>query len=112
MSELPEKEAEIFMNEYGIKESALNSIIREAYDLLGLQSFLTCGDTECRAWTIRKGSTAQEAAGEIHTDFYNNSFVLKLLAMMIYFCRNVRKGKEQGTWRLEGKNMLSRMEIF
>ncbi|MCZ7615774.1 MAG: DUF933 domain-containing protein [Ignavibacteriaceae bacterium] len=54
MSELSEKEAADFMNEYGIKESALNSIIREAYDLLGLQSFFTCGEQECRAWTIKK----------------------------------------------------------
>ena len=57
------------MGEYGIKESALDTLIREAYAILGLQSFFTVGEDECRAWTIRKGMTAQEAAGVIHSDF-------------------------------------------
>src|SRR4030042_3131163 len=70
MSELSDAEAGIFMGEYGITESALSTLIREAYALLGLQSFLTVGEDECRAWTIRKGMTAQDAAGVIHSDFY------------------------------------------
>lgn len=107
MSELSEKEAEIFMNEYGIKESALNSIIREAYDLLGLQSFFTCGDTECRAWTIKKGSTAQEAAGEIHTDFYNKFIRAEVVGYDDFITAgSFAKAKEQGTWRLEGKEYI------
>ena len=71
MSQLPEQDAAEFMNEYGINESALDSIIRESYDLLGLQSFFTVGEDECRAWTIKIGMNAQEAAGVIHSDFYN-----------------------------------------
>jgi hypothetical protein len=107
MSELSDKEAEIFMKEYGIKESALNSIIREAYDLLGLQSFFTCGDTECRAWTIRKGSTAQEAAGEIHTDFYNKFIRAEVVGYDDFISAgSFAKAKEQGTWRLEGKEYI------
>ena len=107
MSELPEKEAQIFMAEYGIKESALNSIIREAYDLLGLQSFFTCGDTECRAWTIKKGSTAQEAAGEIHTDFYNKFIRAETVGYDDFITAGTFvKAKEQGTWRLEGKEYI------
>ncbi len=107
MSELPEKEAQIFMNEYGIKESALNSIIREAYNLLGLQSFFTCGDTECRAWTIKKGSTAQEAAGEIHTDFYNKFIRAETVGYDDFITAGAfAKAKEQGTWRLEGKEYI------
>jgi GTP-binding protein YchF len=104
MSELSEKEAGVFMAEYGIKESALNSIIREAYDLLGVQSFFTAGEDECRAWTIRKGSNAQEAAGTIHTDFFKKF----IRAEVVYYddfvaAGSFAKAKEQGTWRLEGK---------
>jgi ribosome-binding ATPase len=107
MSELSEKEAEIFMNEYGIKESALNNIIRESYDLLGLQSFFTCGETECRAWTIKQGSTAQEAAGEIHTDFYNKFIRAEVVGYEDFInAGSYVKAKEQGTWRLEGKEYI------
>jgi len=107
LSELSDKEAQIFMNEYGIKESALNSIIREAYDLLGLQSFFTCGEQECRAWTIKKESTAQEAAGEIHTDFYNKFIRAEVVGYEDFiFAGTFAKAKEQGTWRLEGKEYI------
>ena len=107
LSELSENEAEIFMNEYGIKESALNSIIREAYDLLGLQSFFTCGEQECRAWTIKKGSTAQEAAGEIHTDFYNKFIRAETVGYDDFISAGTfAKAKENGTWRLEGKEYV------
>ncbi|MBI3194107.1 MAG: redox-regulated ATPase YchF, partial [Ignavibacteriae bacterium] len=71
MSELSDEDAAAFMNDYGVTESALHSLIRESYDLLGLQSFFTIGEDECRAWTIKKGMTAQEAAGVIHSDFFN-----------------------------------------
>ena len=107
MSELSEKEAEVFMKEYGIKESALNSIIREAYDLLGLQSFFTCGEQECRAWTIKKGATAQEAAGEIHSDFYNKFIRSETVGYDDFISAGTfAKAKEQGTWRLEGKEYI------
>ena len=107
MSELSEKETSVFMQEYGIKESALNSIIREAYDLLGLQSFLTCGDTECRAWTIKKGSNAQEAAGEIHTDFFKKFIRAEVVGYDDFILAgSFVKAKEQGTWRLEGKEYI------
>ena len=107
MSELSDKEAEIFMNEYGIKQSALNSIIREAYDLLGLQSFFTCGEQECRAWTIKKGYNAQEAAGEIHTDFYNKFIRAEVVGYEDFISAGTfAKAKEQGTWRLEGKEYV------
>jgi hypothetical protein len=107
LSELSDKEAEVFMNEYGIKESALNSIIREAYDLLGLQSFFTCGEQECRAWTIKKGSTAQEAAGEIHTDFYNKFIRAETVGYDDFIAAgSFAKAKDQGTWRLEGKEYI------
>ena len=107
LSELSDKEAQIFMSEYGIKESALNSIIREAYDLLGLQSFFTCGEQECRAWTIKKESTAQEAAGEIHSDFYNKFIRAEVVGYDDFISVGTfAKAKENGTWRLEGKEYL------
>jgi GTP-binding protein YchF len=107
MSELSEKEAAVFMNEYGIKESALNNIIREAYDLLGVQSFFTCGEDECRAWTIKKGYNAQEAAGEIHTDFYKKFIRAEVVGYDDFISAgSFAKAKEQGTWRLEGKEYV------
>ncbi|MDR3611205.1 MAG: redox-regulated ATPase YchF [Ignavibacteriaceae bacterium] len=107
MSELSEEEASVFMQEYGVKNSALDTIIREAYSLLGLQSFLTIGEDECRAWTIRKGSTAQEAAGEIHSDFYAK-FIRAEVVHYDDFIKNgsFAKAKECGTWRLEGKEYI------
>jgi GTP-binding protein YchF len=109
MSELPEEEAKIFMDEYGIKESALDSLIRESYDLLGLQSFFTVGEDECRAWTIKKGMNAQEAAGEIHTDFYNKFIRAEVVHYEDFITAgSFAKAKEQGTWRLEGKEYIVR----
>jgi len=108
MSELPDEEAMAFMAEYGIKESALDTLIREAYALLGLQSFFTVGEDECRAWTIRKGLTAQDAAGVIHTDF-----VAKFIrAEVVHYDDFIAHGgsfprvKEAGLWRLEGKEYV------
>jgi len=107
MSELSEKESAVFMNEYGIKESALNNIIRESYDLLGVQSFFTCGEDECHAWTIKKGYNAQEAAGEIHTDFYKKFIRAEVVGYDDFiFAGSFAKAKEQGTWKLEGKEYV------
>jgi GTP-binding protein YchF len=107
MSELPEEDAAVFMNEYDIKESALNSIIRSSYDLLGLHSFITVGDDECRTWTVRKGATAQQAAGEVHTDFYNK-FIRAEVVHYSHFIEDgsFAKAKENGHWRLEGKEYI------
>ena len=108
MSELPEEEARAFMSEYGIKESALDTLIREAYTLLGVQSFFTVGEDECRAWTIRKGMTAQESAGVIHSDFVGN-FIRAEVVHYDPFVVNggsFAKTKEAGHWRLEGKEYV------
>jgi ribosome-binding ATPase len=107
MSELSDEDASVFMEEYGIKESALDSLIRESYDLLGLQSFFTVGEDECRAWTIRKGMTAQEAAGEIHTDFYNKFIRAEVVHYDDFMnTGSFAKAKETGVWRLEGKEYI------
>ena len=69
MSGMDRNERKEFLESYGVKDDALGELIKAAYNTLGLQSFLTAGKKECRAWTIKKGSTAPEAAGAIHTDF-------------------------------------------
>src|SRR6185503_6169231 len=110
MSELSADEARAFMDEYGIRESALDTLIREAYALLGLQSFLTVGEDECRAWTIRTGMTAQEAAGVIHTDLAQKF----IRAEVVHYDDFIAAGgsfsaaKESGHWRLEGKAYVVR----
>jgi ribosome-binding ATPase len=110
MSELSGDDAQMFMEEYGIRESALDTLIREAYALLGLQSFLTVGEDECRAWTIRTGMNAQEAAGVIHTDL-SQRFIR---AEVVHYDDFIAAGgsfaaaKEAGHWRLEGKAYVVR----
>jgi hypothetical protein len=108
MSELSDAEAGVFMKEYGIKESALDTLIRSSYDLLGLQSFFTVGEDECRAWTIRKGMTAQEAAGVIHSDFFNKFIRAEVVAYDHFMAAagSFAKAKEAGHWRLEGKEYI------
>jgi ribosome-binding ATPase YchF (GTP1/OBG family) len=69
LSELPESDRAEMLSSLGMREPALASVARAAYDLLGLQSYFTAGPKEIRAWTIRKGDTAPQAAGVIHTDF-------------------------------------------
>ena len=110
MSELPDEEARIFMDEYGITESALDALIREAYALLGLQSFFTVGKDECRAWTIRKGMTAQEAAGVIHTDFVNKFIRAEVVQYDDFIAHggSFPRVKEAGLSRLEGKEYVVR----
>jgi GTP-binding protein YchF len=105
MSELSADEARLFMDEYGIRESALDTLIRESYALLGLQSFLTVGEDECRAWTIRTGMTAQEAAGVIHSDFVTKFIRAEVVHYDDFIAAggSFAKAKEAGHWRLEGK---------
>jgi GTP-binding protein YchF len=108
MSELSDAEAGDFMKEYGITESALATLIRSSYDLLGLQSFFTVGEDECRAWTIRKGMTAQEAAGVIHSDFYARFIRAEVVSFDNFMAASgsFAKAKEAGHWRLEGKEYI------
>jgi ribosome-binding ATPase len=108
MSELAIEEARAFMGEYGIAEPAVDTLIREAYALLGLQSFLTAGEDECRAWTIRKGMTAQESAGVIHSDFVTKFIRAEVVHFDDFIAHggSIAKAKEAGCWRLEGKEYI------
>jgi ribosome-binding ATPase len=100
-------ERQAFMEEYGIKESLRARLIHLAYQTLGLISFLTVGDDECRAWPIRKGSNAQEAAGAIHTDLSEKFIRSETVAYDDFVCHGDMAGcKKAGVWRLEGKQYV------
>ncbi|MHB2150740.1 redox-regulated ATPase YchF [Calditrichota bacterium LG25] len=107
ISELEEEDAKVFMEDLGIKEPALHKLIRKSYELLGLISFFTVGEDECRSWPIRKGTNAQKAAGVIHTDL-EKGFIR---AETVHYDDLIRLGsmaacKEQGLLRLEGKDYI------
>jgi ribosome-binding ATPase len=105
--QLDEEEKAMFMEEYGIEESALSRLIHSAYSLLGLQSFFTVGEDECRAWTVKKGGTAQEAAGTIHTDFYNKFIRAEVVALEDFWVNgSLPACKDAGCFRLEGKEYI------
>lgn len=107
LSDLDEEDKIEFMNDYGITESALNKILRTSYELLGLQAFFTVGEDECRAWTIKKNYTAPEAAGVIHTDFYNKFIRAEVVHYNDYIeYGSMSKCKDAGVWRLEGKDYI------
>ena len=107
LSKLSDEDREIFMEDYGIKESALNKILHASYQALGLHSFFTVGEDENRAWTIKKNYTAQDSAGVIHSDFYNKFIRAEVVGyddFMQY--KSFAKCKEAGVWRLEGKEYI------
>lgn len=101
------EEKNIFMEEYGIKESVSGRIIRLAFETLGLISFLTAGDDECRAWPIKRGMNAQEAAGVIHTDLSQKFIRAETVSYDDFIRYNGFAGcKKAGVWRLEGKTYI------
>ncbi len=90
-----------------MKESGLDRLIQRAYSLLGLISFLTYGKDECRAWTIRKGAKAPEAAGKIHTDIQRGFIRAETLSWADFErCGSVSAAKEKGLLRSEGKDYV------
>lgn len=107
LSQMSQEDQAIFMQDYGIKESALSKILRTSYELLGLHSFFTVGEDECRAWTIKKNFNAQQAAGVIHTDFFNRFIRAEVVHYNDFIIhRSFNKCKEAGAWRLEGKEYI------
>jgi hypothetical protein len=102
---LPESEQLDYLREWGIAEPGLTRLIKAGYKLLGLQDFLTAGPKEVRAWTIRRGATAPEAAGVIHTDFERGFIGADVIAYTeLVKVKSLKKAKELGLIRLEGKN--------
>jgi len=107
MSELPPEELKTFLSDYGLHESGTERLIRTTYRLLGLISFFTVGEEECRAWTITRGTNAQNAAGVIHTDLADHF----IRAEVCHYDDFVKHGsmqalKEKGLLRLEGKEYV------
>ena len=107
MSDMNRDERKEFLASYGVSEDALGELIKAAYDTLGLQSFLTAGKKEVRAWTIRKGSTAPEAAGTIHTDF-ERGFIAANICSYDDLARlgSEKAVREAGLLRTEGKTYI------
>lgn len=105
--QLSEEESKEYLDELGLKEPGLNQVIRVGYETLGLITFLTTGEQETRAWTITKGSTAQEAAGKIHTDIQKGFIRAEVVSYddMVAFKGRVA-AKEAGKARAEGKEYL------
>lgn len=109
LAEMDDAEAAEFLASYGLKESGLVRLIRKSYELLGLISFFTVGEDECRAWTIERGSRAQAAAGAIHSDLEKHF----IRAETIHWDQLLEAGSEanarsRGTLRLEGKDYIVR----
>lgn len=107
MVDMGEDERKEFLDSYGVKEDGLEQLVRVSYETLGLQSFLTAGKKEVRAWTVRKGATAPEAAGVIHTDFQRGF----IAAVVCKYDDLVKLGsekavKEAGLMRTEGKDYV------
>ena len=108
ISDLEDDEKEMFLSEMGLEESGLNRIIREGYSLLGLISYLTAGKPEVRAWTIRKGTKAPQAAGKIHTDFEKGFIRAEVVSFDDFMAcgGSMAAAKEKGVVRLEGKDYV------
>ena len=107
IAQLPPDEMKLFLDEYGIEEPSLNRMIRLSYDLLGLQSFFTAGEDECRAWTVARGATAPEAAGVIHTDLQKGFIRAEVVQYNdLIALGSIAEAKAHGKFRLEGKDYI------
>lgn len=107
ISLLEEDERAEFLEAMGMEEPGLNRVIRAGYALLGLQTYFTAGVQEVRAWTVKIGASAPQAAGVIHTDFEKGFIRAEVIAYDDYIQHNGESGaKEAGKWRLEGKTYI------
>ena len=107
IAELDDDEKSMFLEELGLKESGLEKLIKASYSLLGLISYLTAGEPEVRAWTIKKGTKAPQAAGKIHTDFERGFIRAEVVSYDdLMACGTHAAAKEKGLVRLEGKEYV------
>jgi GTP-binding protein YchF len=105
--DLEQEERKEYLEMMGLKEPALNTIIRKGYEMLDLFSYFTAGPKEVRAWSIKRDSTAPQAAGKIHTDFERGFIKAEVIGFDDYIkCGGELKAKEQGKLRLEGKEYI------
>ena len=107
IAELDDEERSMFLSEMGMEEPGLDRVIRAGYSLLGLQTYFTAGVKEVRAWTVKEGATAPEAAGVIHTDFQKGFIRAEVVAYDDFVTLGGEQGaKDAGKWRLEGKEYI------
>jgi len=107
LAEMEEKEAAELLASYGLKEPGLNRLIRATYDLMGLIQYFTAGEPEVRAWTIRKGSNAVKAAGEIHSDIEKGFIRAEVVSCAdLLAAGSIAAAKEKAQVRLEGKEYI------
>ncbi|HEX6632785.1 MAG TPA: redox-regulated ATPase YchF [Usitatibacter sp.] len=107
IADLSGEEKQVFLADMGLEEPGLNRLIRATFDLLGLQTYFTAGEKEVRAWTVRKGATAPQAAAVIHTDFEKGFIRAEVIAYDDYVAFDGEQGsKEAGKMRLEGKDYI------
>ena len=105
--DLEQEERKEYLEMMGLKEPALNTIIRKGYEMLDLFSYFTAGPKEVRAWSIKRNATAPQAAGKIHTDFERGFIKAEVIGFDDYIeCGGELKAKEQGKLRLEGKEYI------
>jgi GTP-binding protein YchF len=109
LGDLSDEDKKVFLADLGMEEPGLNRVIRAAYALLGLQTYFTAGPKEVRAWTVRSGATAPQAAGVIHTDFERGFIRAEIAAYEDFVAHKGEQGaKEAGKLRLEGKDYVVR----
>ncbi len=107
LSSLSQEEAEEYLKELGVADSGVSELIRATYDLLGLASYFTAGEKEARAWTFKKGMTAPQCAGVIHTDFEKGFIKAEVVSYDdLVAAGNVAKAREAGKYRLEGRDYI------
>jgi hypothetical protein len=107
IAELEDDERDEFLADLGVDEAGLNRVIRAGYELLGLHTYFTAGVKEVRAWTVKVGATAPEAAAVIHTDFQKGFIRAELISYEDFIAHNGEQGaKDAGRWRLEGKDYI------
>ena len=108
IAELEDEEKEMFLEELGIEESGLDKLIKASYHLLNLISYLTAGEQECRAWTIKRGTKAPGAAGKIHSDFERGFIRAETIAYekLMEVGGSLAAAKEKGLVRSEGKDYV------
>lgn len=107
LAELDEEDRQMFMDDLGVTELALDRIVKKSYDLVGVMSFLTGGEKEVHAWTVKKGSTAVKAAGAIHKDFEKGFIKAEVISYeKLKEAGSEAEGKKRGWMRLEGKEYV------
>ena len=107
LAQLEEEEKAMFLEELGMEESGLDRMIKTSYALLGLISYLTAGPDEVRAWTIKRGTKAPQAAGKIHSDFERGFIRAEIVAFEdLKACGTMAAAKEKGLVRSEGKEYV------